>query len=285
MWDWIKSIFRGAVDTKGNSLQSKAVIEATVAEVLNRMSELALPAVALDFQPGEPVPDRPVSSIGGMPSLPSDGDWPVDGKGKPLLFLAQLNFADLPKLDGYPTDGVMSFFVGADDLNGCDFPSRNQIGFRTLYFDDPGRLRRIPNRADLEYDPFGKVLRAEGAPLTGEAMNMRPMAACYPFDELASAIYKDLGKDADRMLFDAVDSWKTASLYFGGHPDFTQQDFRYKAADRKYDRVLLQIGFIHKKGREWEICWGDAGEATFMLSEADLQNKNFAASVYNWDCC
>ncbi len=102
---------------------------------------MASPAIALTMVKN-PITDDAHSSMGGRPSLPVDATWPAGRDGKPMIFLAQINFADMPVLDGYPEQGVLSFFVEDNDLNGCDFPSVGSTGFQVLYHEDPDALQR-----------------------------------------------------------------------------------------------------------------------------------------------
>jgi uncharacterized protein YwqG len=49
-----------------------------------------------DIEP-EPPPAELASRLGGIPWLPSDLPHPCDRAGKPMLFIAQINFAELPE--------------------------------------------------------------------------------------------------------------------------------------------------------------------------------------------
>lgn len=243
------------------------------------LTAMTLPAVALAFDPEDPVGEDPHSSIGGAPSLASPDDWPMHD-GKPMLFLAQINYADMPPIDGYPTSGLLAIFVPDDDLNGCDFPSRDQAGFVTLYTADPSGLTRIPPPAETEFDPYGTSLRATGARLRGSLTAGLPSPTIPAVEEMI----KDL---SDRQA-DEICDWLATSpgtaVYYGGHPDFVQYDIRPKGAPET--RVLLQQGYTYVPGadRDWQICWGDAGEATFLISPGDLAALQFGRSIYNWDC-
>jgi len=61
---------------------------------------------------GEP-PERSMTKIGGAPYWPSDHPWPTNWLGKPLRFVAQVNFTDSRDLfDSLPND-VLVLFEGA----------------------------------------------------------------------------------------------------------------------------------------------------------------------------
>ncbi len=85
-------------------------------------------------------------------------------------------------------------------------------------------------------------------------------------------------------FYEALTAAKPAIIYYGGHPDFTQEDFRREDDDLKLTEVLLQLGFILDREDGVEICWGDAGEACFLIAKDDLAAKRFDRVAYNWDC-
>jgi uncharacterized protein YwqG len=62
-------------------------------------------------------------------------DYPNDTKGKPMRLLAQINFLQMPHMELFPTDGILQFFISADDdiygLNNDDFTC--QKNFRIIY--------------------------------------------------------------------------------------------------------------------------------------------------------
>jgi uncharacterized protein YwqG len=259
------------------------IVAAAIAEV--RQHER--PCVALDIIDG-PVTEEPHSSIGGQPSLPSETPWPLDEKGKPMIFLAQINYAQMPPLEGYPAQGVISFFVMDDDLNGCRFPSVGADGFQVLFHPDAQTLvRRALPENDWDFSPLSDTLIKEGRPLSGRAC----IGSLSQNSGEVSAITKDWYPDCPKAIWEEFEN-QTASeistpFYYGGHPDFTQQDFRRKGASpdyTPYTEVLLQLGFLSGRKTELEVCWGDAGEACFLATKADLAAKQFDKLAYNWDC-
>ncbi|MGV2794629.1 DUF1963 domain-containing protein, partial [Clostridium perfringens] len=62
------------------------------------------------------------SKLGGCPYLKNIKDYPMDEAGEPMLFLAQINLADLEKLDELPERGLLQFYVANDDMFGLDSP-------------------------------------------------------------------------------------------------------------------------------------------------------------------
>ncbi|MBD2357886.1 DUF1963 domain-containing protein [Tolypothrix sp. FACHB-123] len=73
------------------------------------------------------------SKIGGHPYLPKDTSYPVDGEtGEMMMFLMQVNCADLPIIDGFalPRQGILQFYSGLN-VPMCELsPEQHHI----LYF-------------------------------------------------------------------------------------------------------------------------------------------------------
>lgn len=76
------------------------------------------------------------SKFGGLPYMPKNFKYPKSNDGKYLYLLAQINFAEVPRLEGLPAKGILQFYIAADeDFYGCDFDAPfNQNKFRVIYF-------------------------------------------------------------------------------------------------------------------------------------------------------
>ena len=204
-----------------------------------------------------------------------------------MIFLAQLNFADLPPLVDYPTHGLLSFFVRDEDLQGCKFPSIGDDGFRVIFQEETQSLTRRDVPEGMEYVPLSTRLAAEGRPLTGTAATCPISPNSYQGTELTEGWYPDCPNDLWDDFSEGLLQAKASQLYVGGHPDFVQQDFRSPGADpdyTPYTEVLFQMGFIPRGDNGIEVCWGDAGEATFLITKEDLAARRFDRIAYNWDC-
>jgi len=55
-----------------------------------------------------------------------------------------------------------------------------------------------------------------------------------------------------------------------------------EVADRT-DEVLSKA--ITQVGYDDDVMFGDSGECTFFITEADLKARRFDRVLYNWDCC
>ena len=108
-------------------------------EIVNQIQEQSKqPACYLEFSP-EPfgVAD---SHLGGVPYVPRDGEIPADENGSQLWLCAQINFAQMPHMDGFPDCGIFQLFVSDFDADGgFGFYSGDcgeQTGWRTVYHEE-----------------------------------------------------------------------------------------------------------------------------------------------------
>lgn len=271
--DFFKKLLGGA-KVPPSSMETSSAEDAEALKM--RILDLAKPAVALELDRSAPVRDDPHSSLGGPPSLPGREHWPISDD-KPMLFIAQINYAEMPPLDGYPTKGLLSIFVEEADIFGCGFPSRHQTGFVTRYVEDPSSLVRVPVPSTPEFDMYTNGLRQRGAPMTGTLSRGLPSST---LPEISRKTYDLTMEDGDRISMWLADN-RPSALYYGGHPQFVQDDPRPRGAEQT--EVLLQQGFLIED-RQSIICWGDAGEATFLISPEALSQRAFERSIYTWDC-
>ena len=80
------------------------------------------------------------SHLGGVPYVPRDGEIPTDEKGSQLWLCAQINFAQMPHLDGFPDRGIFQLFASDFDADGgfgfyageCE----EQSGWKAVYYEE-----------------------------------------------------------------------------------------------------------------------------------------------------
>lgn len=249
--------------------------------------------IAASIQPFirmQAVPDQALtlwqSKFGGLPYLPKDCAYPADAAGNPLRLLAQFNFADIPPVADFPEQGILQFYIAADDdLYGLNFDNPcEQEQFRVLY--------------------FANVLEDEQLLLTDFSFLGQDNAALLPFNgayalhfELTEApvalgdasfttqIGREAYDDADDAdaFFEAYDDqFSAAGHKLGGYPFFTQTDPREYQKELRSHILLFQMDTDNSEGVD--IMWGDSGVANFFIRREDLKNRNFSRVVYNWDC-
>lgn len=283
-------------------------------KLLAKVDELIPPVDTVRLKPSRGKTTVFDSKLGGVPYLPKSMEYPTvrEGElaGRPLFLLAQLNFGSLPKLPGFPTEGILQFFAGCmdDDVYGMDFDDGfNQNGFRVIYHEniitDESALYSEEDMPDYgegdDYFPFkGEFL------LTAEkAEPMGISETDFRFDKAVAAAYNELfggeivgmwdrdGKglrQVDEPLYDAVFSRYSCKTRMGGYPFFTQEDPRRYNDDYAKCTVMLFQSDSENGGEkdDWndQICWGDLGVANFFISPEDLAKRDFSHVLYNWDC-
>ncbi len=137
----------------------------TPEEVTALVAERAQDSILLNrvWPPGAPVVGN--SWLGGLPCLPPDMEWPQNNQtGRPLHFLAQVDCADLPTLNGtspLPRDGLLLFFSDLDE-------ERLTESHAVVYV--PKAQQTVPPRALP--DALPEIDHAEGQP-TGRSNGQR----------------------------------------------------------------------------------------------------------------
>jgi uncharacterized protein YwqG len=236
------------------------------------------------------------SKFGGTPYLPPCFVYPHNENGdkKPLKLLAQLNFGKLPPLQGFPTEGILQFYIAFEkdeDCYGADFDNpTKQSSFRVVYHKDivteENILQSPPELEDCKdsYFPFEGEWALEATKEVSVLTN-----SDFRYDE---AFEKYLKNNPDlKDLFEnvkevTIEEQLNDALYItghqiGGYPVFTQYDPRDNKKElQKHTILLLQIDSNDNDG----IMWGDYGVANFFITPEALKNLDFSEVLYTWDC-
>lgn len=223
------------------------------------------------------------SKIGGKPYWPKNLDYPQNSKSEFLFFLAQLNFAEMPPLEGFPQQGILQFFIANDGMFGIDFDQPQvQDGFRVRYHAEPTEdTDQLENAFAFlpsfeENTPF-PAQASFGLDFTLEEEYLGPpdyrFDQVYPEDLLAQFI----DNQEEIMDFFYELGSKSNGHKVGGYAFFTQYDPR----DPKDELLLL---FQLDSDSEIKCMWGDMGIANFFIPAANLKALNFDHVLYNWDC-
>jgi uncharacterized protein YwqG len=271
---------------QNNPVISKETKQA-IATVRSKLQAGALPSCEAVIR--EASPDKPEQSrLGGPVYLPIGTDWPKSPNGKKLLFIAQINFAEIPSLPDFPETGLLQVFIADNDLFGADFDAPEKSVVTLLYHDALGeKAIRHENltfpvvKADYStetYTPFqSEAVQREGRVIqfANETGDMLPDFTHWKYETLADDIDDEGAVEA---LWDEL-ALARPEHYIGGHINLTQSDFRHTAPYDEYDRILLQLG------SDEHIMWGDMGEMSFSIRQEDLRNKRFENAIFWWDCC
>lgn len=78
------------------------------------------------------------SHLGGVPYVPHDGKIPTDNDGNQLWLCAQINFAQMPQMPGFPESGLLQIFL--EDWHfgdfGLDVFNMDQDYWRVVYYSE-----------------------------------------------------------------------------------------------------------------------------------------------------
>lgn len=238
------------------------------------------PCRAIEAVPGATEPWQ--SKFCGRPYMPSGSAWPLGKDGLPLFHLAQINFAEMPPLEGFPTRGILQFFICAtDSLMGLDFEDRLASDAQVLFWPEP-----LQDSSALQQD-FSFLPDFPHAPSTtessllfSETANTIPLGT-IDFDKtFGENFFVQFGEEGQWAMRESYQSANPPlSCQVGGYPVFCQDDPR-TGAFSEFDVLLLQIG----SGARTGFQWGDMGVCNFFIRSTDLSQENFAQVLYNWDC-
>ena len=247
------------------------------------------------------------SKFGGFPFVPLGGAIPTNAEGSQLALLAQINCAQLPENNMYPSDGWLQVWCLEDEMYGfCSDTIQPETNQKVLYI--PAGTQGEPlERVVAMYQPYTNeecplwFVDEQGAiwgmrlsfthgqqGITYSAGRFRDLFLDrwnkrYP--EQAVENFYDLPDEIFENMVDSHDGPDCAHQ-LGGYPYFTQYDPRYEfdsAELAKYTEVLFQID--SQFDTKWDLCWGDAGVRNLFISRENLEALDFSDLLYNFDCC
>jgi uncharacterized protein YwqG len=278
------------IGRRRSQLQAPRITKAELDTFQARIALASLPIARITLTPDAPI-GATASRIGG----PAYADtkrrkWPVRGQDRrPMLLIAQINFAEVPPLDGFPGQGLLQLFGRTDErghLENLEVKADRVI----RWFPEPGgSLTLTPPEVlitNSKYASLSPRAVQDGLSFSFEVGLAGASLANWPYDETVSGFQNRLPEndevgrrlknfmlDTDQVTYAACANW------IGGHPRFVQGDLRAEPRLRKLNRVLLHLTDDGK-----DIRLGDAGELNLMISGKALRNEDFEHAFCIWDC-
>jgi len=281
-------------------------------------AETAIPSIVLTTERNDNIAITD-SKFGGIPYLPKDYAYPTTAEGEPLRLLAQLNFSQLPKLENFPTSGILQFYVLPDGVFGLqDLPdATNGDTYRVIYHKEILPEESImKDFSDIEIfdEEYDELFPFEGEYLINGSIVNSSMHDPYEFDNVFGLFCKknnvapyfetyvtellELRKNMTKVKYEKFErKWGElmsliSSAYsdveahrISGYPYFTQEDPRRYIDHKEYNVLLFQmVSEWKKEENDYGISWGDCGVANFFINLEDLKNLNFQDILYTWDC-
>lgn len=270
---------------KTDSHSANSEINPKLGEILKKIDQFKLDVIKITPQV-KPVKFRWQSKFGGDPYWPIDIPYPKNHSGEPLHLLAQINFSEVPELEGYPKSGLLQFFINAGDSFGLEFLENgktvekiitNPNGYRVIFH------KNITHDRALLRNEFPSIKENEYLPLTNEysLVFSKESERVSPFDYRFETIIKSIGNLSDNEIDLLYETLNSIGSKIGGYANFAQTDPRSYIENDEWI-LLFQMDSYYDDGIE--IMWGDSGIANFFIRPNDLKNLNFSKVWYNWDC-
>lgn len=224
----------------------------------------------------------------GKPYLPVGESYPLASDGTPLMLLAQINFAELPPLDDYPTEGILQFYVHPySDTYGVDFSGNypentiEQKDFRVVFHEKVQASQAQTALPTFDAERIISPVFQEHALQFSVGEEYVP-STDWRFEQYFGQEYFVFSNNqgTEELWRDYNDHYNSSGHKIGGYACFTQWDIRSKDLFSDYE-LLLQIDSTEAD----EICWGDVGVGNFFIRREDLRNRDFSKVLYTWDCC
>lgn len=240
-------------------------------------------------------PESTGTYVGGHPFVNADENfsWPLNEEtGKPLAFLMQVNFAELPKLEGFPEEGLLQWWiVGDDDLYGLSFGTEDEgnEGLLLKFYTAEELLKPIsfpkdviPNDPDAE--ELGPLFGTQPFALKGELALSFPG---YEESTVSSDEYNFFSEAREELEYDEsedqaiLDAFMNSSTQIGGYPGFVQGDPR--DGNSRPKTLILQLESMNE-GRNDILMWGDVGNAQLFGDLEPLKHGDTSSLWWDWAC-
>lgn len=210
----------------------------------------------------------------GTPFLPVGIAYPHDVLGKPMLPLAQINFAEAPTLAGYPTSGILQLF-----LSPTQWYNNDPKDYRILYHANP----QVAAQKDFSFlipDLYEESpVHVEHALTFSRATEYGGTQDCRFDMDFGGKDYYEYQETLSKDQQDQLDAYcYNVGHKIGGYAYFTQEDPRGYSDKQRDDVLLLQID------TDKQVMWGDAGVANLFISPAALAARQFDRAWFTWDC-
>ena len=292
-----------ALAAQENMERSKIELKPKADEAFEAMKDLALPAALADLTSSPPISPTQ-SRVGGPVYLPEGIAYPSDESGQPLLFLVQINFAEMPPLPNFPKSGILQFFARADEELGSFGKNKDQ-NWRAFHWPETVELSQRHEPISMPMIELASALIYKHAypdPTKSQAFNIHEKGRRLQFrpsieDHLPSLIrnhfeikkidskfskldefqYSLIGELLDDIIYDANEK---APIRIGGYPSIPQNPPKFSEKtnlsyekilkrDKMHARTLLNIDSVG------QIQIWDNDSINFLILKENLELQNF----------
>jgi uncharacterized protein YwqG len=209
----------------------------------------------------------------GKPYLPNTIDYPKDKLGNPMILLAQINFAETPHLENYPSDGILQFFISTTEWYDMD---DYKILFHPI----------IENEYQTDFSFLIEKLYEESPVYCEHKLAFKKVIEYGGYEDFrfdmdfnGESYYEYQEKLTDEQKAEMDKILEGAGHKIGGYAYFTQSDPRDYNKNQKDEILLLQID------TDEQIMFGDSGVGNLFINPKSLKERDFDQAWFNWDCC
>ncbi|MGD1901269.1 MAG: YwqG family protein [Geitlerinemataceae cyanobacterium] len=226
----------------------------------------------------------------GSPFIPEDAEYPKDTDGNPLILLVQINFAEAPDLDGFPSEGMLQVFFNPNEWSESvvGWDSRSNAG-KIVYL-SAADLQKTPRTTFPVIDPeaYAELPIESIHSLTFEKSidtgNSEDFQFAFDFGELDYWEFEESLSEADGKAFKSYFS-RDDGHKLGGYAYFTQGDIREYEGQEDYDLVRQNDVQLLQLDSDEEMMFGDSGVGHVFISPEALADRDFSKAYFYWDCC
>lgn len=196
------------------------------------------------------------SKLGGLPNLPKNVSWPCNYDGKAMVFVAQIDLAEVPRIPNcpeFPQSGAVLFFYDSEYYMNLD----KSFG-KTVY---------VPNFSKDEH-PVPESMDMAFMMKTEKRIGFEPVASIKT-----------------TTLDENFDDFPSHQLF--GYPVLIQDsDMREECVEHCGGNIEDWILLLQLDGdSELPMIWGDAGRAYYWIRKQDLAVGNFSNTYMTIQSC
>lgn len=232
------------------------------------------------YFPASANPDVPDRFLPGMAWTP----WPKHPRtGEALQLLIQLNFSEMPRLESFPTSGILQIFV--DDQEWHELDRHLRAVYHPNADEDPY------DSGDVELGHFRVPQSALYFELDAELITRSD----YRFDEVYAApafagrSFEDLDRESNfalhRCYLSVTDHrYKNVGEVGRGHNKIGGYHYSQNGQDPRIGREEWRDSTLLVQFQDYDrLSWGDGGSAQLFIKSDDLKNRDFSDLLFHWD--
>lgn len=240
------------------------------------------------------------SKFGGSFYLPKGETVPTCPEGEPMQFLAQINFAQIPYIKGFPKKGLVQIFLDTDEtrfFDKIDEPDYFHELYSVCYYPSPD----IALQQDIEQTKKTDIPWLANTPWLDGKMSFNSTTEIATIQIGIDEIIADLGYEEicrqqitpelviQQSGYDLENDEAAVNDFYwdfgnwgtkiGGHPAIHNADSRIDLeGGLEYTTLLFQYDFATKQELE-------ADTFQFFIKPEDLINAKFDDVLFCWHNC